>query len=98
MSDQKSGILVSYHLQLMPDCSYLSTTVHVQIENETFTITGKTLLNAGFTKVSHISPLAEEKHVSSVLPQLGFLFFCSSPIYSLFIFVLRCIFRISLIG
>lgn len=35
------------------DCKYLSTTVTFQVGSETFTCTGKTLLDPGYTTVMH---------------------------------------------
>lgn len=35
----------------MPDCKYLQTVVTFDVSGETFSCTGKTLLDAGFTAV-----------------------------------------------
>lgn len=40
-----------YFLQLMPDCKYLSTTISISIGQESFSISGKQLIDPGFTKV-----------------------------------------------
>lgn len=36
---------------LMPDCTYLSTTISLSIGSENFSVTGKQLIDPGFTKV-----------------------------------------------
>ncbi|XP_026275086.1 DNA topoisomerase 3-beta-1 [Frankliniella occidentalis] len=48
---------------LSKDCTYLSTTATFQIGNETFTCTGKTLLDPGYTVVMHWQALGKNETV-----------------------------------
>lgn len=44
-------IYTAQFFQVSRDCKYLSTTATFRIGNETFSCTGKTLIDAGYTKI-----------------------------------------------
>ena len=55
--------LYLYLSQISKDCKYLSTTATFEIGNETFTCTGKTLLDPGYTVVMHWQALGKNETV-----------------------------------
>lgn len=48
---------------LMPDCVYLSTTISVAVGSENFSISGKQLIDPGFTKVMDWLALQDEENL-----------------------------------
>ncbi|XP_064118388.1 DNA topoisomerase 3-beta-1-like [Macrobrachium nipponense] len=51
---------------LMPDCIYMSTTIIITIASENFTISGKQLIDPGFTKVMDWLALQDEESLPDV--------------------------------
>jgi len=50
-------------VQISADCKYKVTTLIFEIGSETFSVSGKTLLDAGFTRVMHWAALAPEEQM-----------------------------------
>ena len=45
------------------DCRYLQTTIYLDVDNEHFTCSGKTLISAGFTRFMPWQAIATEENM-----------------------------------
>jgi DNA topoisomerase IA len=59
---------LSNSIQISPDCKYKVTTLIFEIGSEIFSVSGKTLLDPGFTRCMHWAALAPEEQ----MPDLKF--------------------------